>query len=76
MERKTMNNTNQLELGFKGAAIPRRQQKINRARWWFTQMRRAVDSALDWQPSPPARPEQTWFAEGSAPESQELRPAA
>jgi len=71
-----MNTTNQLELGFKGAAITRRQKKINRAQWWFAQMRRAVDGALDWQPAPPARAEQTWFREGSAPEPQELRPAA
>jgi hypothetical protein len=71
-----MNTIDQLELGFKGAAIPRRQKKINRARWWFAQMRRAVDNALEWQPEPPVRPEQTWFTEGSAAEPQELRPAA
>jgi hypothetical protein len=31
------------------------------ARWWFHQMHQIVDSAFDWQPAPPARPEQTWF---------------
>jgi hypothetical protein len=25
-------------------------------------MRQIVDCALDWQPVPPPRPEQTWFA--------------
>jgi hypothetical protein len=71
-----MMNTDQLELGFQGAALPRRQQQINRARWWFAQMRRAVDSALDWQPAPPARPEQIWFRDDRQDEREELRPAA
>ena len=30
----------------------------SRANWWFQQMRRAVNSAVEWRPSPPARPEQ------------------
>jgi hypothetical protein len=62
------NEQNQMELGFNGArtvnfAPQHRQQKLHRAKWWFAQMRRAVDSALDWQPTPAARPEQTWFPE-------------
>ena len=28
----------------------RRRRRPNRARWWFEQMRRAVDEADDWQP--------------------------
>jgi hypothetical protein len=31
------------------------------SRWWFQQMHQLVDRALDWQPAPPARPEQTWL---------------
>ena len=37
----------------------RRQRRIPSAHWWFDQMRKAVDDAMDWQPAPPARPEQT-----------------
>ncbi|MBI5802631.1 MAG: hypothetical protein HZA92_18150 [Verrucomicrobia bacterium] len=37
----------------------RRQRRQPSARWWFDQMRKAVDEAMDWQPAPPARPEQT-----------------
>jgi len=29
--------------------------------WWFQRMRQVVDRAFDWQPTPPARPEQIWF---------------
>lgn len=28
----------------------RHRRRPNRARWWFEQMRRAVDEAADWQP--------------------------
>ena len=37
----------------------RRQRRMPSAHWWFDQMRKAVDEAMDWQPAPPARPEQT-----------------
>ncbi len=62
-----MKNTNQLELGLNNArlvanSLNHRQRRVNRAKWWFAQMRRAVDKAVDWQPAPPARPEQTWLA--------------
>ena len=58
-------NKEQLEIRFQGNS-PRRgplrsQQRRNRARWWFNQMRQVVDSALDWKAAPPARPEQTFF---------------
>jgi len=31
------------------------------SRWWFQRMRQIVDRAFDWQPAPPARPEQIYF---------------
>ncbi len=31
------------------------------SRMWFQRMRQIVDCALDWQPTPPPRPEQIWF---------------
>jgi hypothetical protein len=60
------NQNDQLELGFNGEraanfAPQHRQQKLHRAKWWFAQMRRAVDAARGWQPAPAARPEQTWL---------------
>ena len=46
----------------------RRQRRLPSAHWWFDQMRKAVDEALDWQPAPTARPAQTHlsFAGGPA----------
>jgi hypothetical protein len=57
-----MTNINQMELGLSTAqrlanSLNHRRRRANRARWWFAQMRRAVDSALDWQPAPPVPPE-------------------
>jgi hypothetical protein len=54
-------NKEQMELGFNGTiASPalERQRRLSRAQWWFKQMRRAVDCALEWQPIPNARREQ------------------
>ena len=54
----------ELSIG-KAALCPstiRRQQRANRAKWWFQRMRQAVDKAFDWN-TPPARPEQIWFPE-------------
>ncbi|MFO1476255.1 MAG: hypothetical protein U1F98_06340 [Verrucomicrobiota bacterium] len=58
----------QMELGFGGgarrcASENRRQRRLRRAQWWFDRMRQAVDRAFDWQPAPPARPEQIWLVE-------------
>jgi hypothetical protein len=57
----------QMELGLGRnrhcASANRRQRRVSRANWWFQRMRRVVDQAFDWQPVPPARPEQIWFAE-------------
>jgi len=52
----------QLELGL-GETQPRLAQppplgRMARAHWWFAEMHRVVDAALDWQPLPPAPPEQ------------------
>ena len=55
-------NNNQMELDIDrrnpNAAAPRRAARPHRARWWFSQMRAVVNSAMDWTPAPPARPEQ------------------
>jgi hypothetical protein len=61
------NPVHQLELGFAGkragepAWLTRRQRRTQRAQWWFRQMRRVVDRAMDWQTAPPARPEQAYL---------------
>ena len=36
-----------------------RHRRVFRARWWFSQMRRVVDEAIEWTPAPAAHPEQT-----------------
>lgn len=41
----------------------RPQRRMSRANWWFQQMREVVDKAVDWQPAPPARPQQIYFPE-------------
>jgi hypothetical protein len=55
----------QLEMNFNGTARNRPPfralSRRSRAKWWFHQMRMAVDMALDWKPTPPARPEQTYL---------------
>lgn len=63
---KGMNNP-QLEMSLDPArrSTSSRQRKASRpraqAQWWFRKMRDVVDSALDWRPAPPARPEQTYL---------------
>jgi len=59
----------QLELGFhqpRLRVIVRRKETV-RAQWWFTQMRRAVDSAVAWRPEPAVRPEQIQLIAGQRP---------
>ncbi|HMP83158.1 MAG TPA: hypothetical protein PKA41_10705 [Verrucomicrobiota bacterium] len=55
----------QMELGYDGVKLQvpptPRQRRTERATWWFAQMRRVVNEAIDWQPAPAARPEQSWF---------------
>ena len=59
-------NDIQLELSFStghSARSPRasRHPAPFTSRWWFQQMHQIVDRAFDWQPAPPARPEQAWL---------------
>jgi hypothetical protein len=42
-----------------------------RSRWWFDRMRQLVDTAIDWSPTPPPRPEQTWLPNSIGPNSPE-----
>jgi len=55
----------QLEITFEGSKPCRRpfrrQQRRQRAHWWFNQMREIVDAAFDWKAAPTARPEQIYF---------------
>ena len=44
-------------------SVRRTQRRMSRANWWFQQMREVVDKAVDWQPAPPARPEQIYCPE-------------
>jgi hypothetical protein len=50
-------NAARLGLGRHG----RRNRRRQRAQWWFGQMRRVVDAALEWRPAPEARPEQVYL---------------
>ena len=64
MNAKPMLTIEQLELGLDGAippATPRREGRMTRATWWFTQMRRLVNAAVDWEAAPEPRPEQPWL---------------
>jgi hypothetical protein len=38
-----------------------RRQRRERAQWWFAQMRRAVDVAMDWRPESEGRPAQVYL---------------
>jgi hypothetical protein len=48
--------------GYPPRSLNRHQRRGGRAGWWFQRMRQIVDRATDWEPAPPARPEQAWFA--------------
>ncbi len=59
-----MHTTNQMELGFEQqplAAASRNAHPPTRAQWWFKQMRRVVDIAMEWRPAPAGRPEQSYL---------------
>lgn len=62
-------NTEQLELGFTQNVlrITVRRKRALRTQWWFEQMRRAVDSAIDWRPQPVGQPEQIQLIPGRRP---------
>ena len=66
-----MMNKQQLELGFddqaKRAQVRRLERPALGVAWWFGQMRRVVDAAVEWRPTPPARPEQTQLRLASGP---------
>ncbi len=57
--------TEQMELGLAGTKLAaqggRREGRIQRAAWWFAQMRQIVDRTMDWQPAGEPRPEQIWL---------------
>jgi hypothetical protein len=61
--------TNQMELGFEQQQLSARGNERNRrqtrADWWFRQMRRVVDLAMEWRPTPPARPQQSYLVLGA-----------
>ena len=61
-EMKQIMNKHQLEITLPTATCRRpgnyRQRRVSRARWWFSQMRRVVDQAVEWTPAPAVRPEQ------------------
>ncbi len=47
----------------------RRQRRLQRAHWWFTQMRQVVDRALDHNLAHPTQPEQIHLGLGRATQS-------
>lgn len=53
----------QMELGLGSAKKirSRRASPPRRAGWWFSQMRRVVDRAIDWKPRPPAPAHQAFL---------------
>lgn len=60
-----MTTNEQLELGFNGTQSRifgrRREQRVDRAKWWFDKMRETVENAMDWQDQMPLQSEQTWM---------------
>jgi hypothetical protein len=64
---------NQMELTLTNATpacrrAPRRQRRLPSAGWWFEQMRKAVDEAIEWPTTPPARAEQTHLLLAAGPQ--------
>jgi hypothetical protein len=50
----------ELSLNAKSHRLARqaRRQRRERAQWWFAQMRRVVDAAMEWRPESKERPAQ------------------
>jgi hypothetical protein len=50
----------ELSLSAKSHRLARqgRRQRRERAQWWFAQMRRVVDAAMEWRPESQGRPAQ------------------
>ena len=68
-ESRAMNTIEQkqTELGLEkaraSASAQRPKRRLNRASWWFQQMRDVVDKAADWRPIPSADAKQIHFPE-------------
>lgn len=64
-ENMNTNEVGQMEFSLQAKSQRRarlaRRQRRQRAQWWFAQMRRVVDAAIDWRPAPPARPAQAYM---------------
>jgi hypothetical protein len=60
-----MTNNTQLELSLNAKRTQplnrRKNTRVARAKWWFSQMREAVENAIDWQEGE-SRGEQIWLA--------------
>jgi hypothetical protein len=62
---KTAESKKQMELSLETRANNRRRRAkrtARRAGWWFSQMRTAVDPAIDWTPRPAPPAHQAYFA--------------
>lgn len=63
---RDMHTIKQLEFGLERpcthARPAGRPERRTRAQWWFSQMRRVVHEALEWQPAPAGRPQQAWLS--------------
>jgi hypothetical protein len=64
-KKKEIMNTNQvrqMELSLEAKSHRRarqaRRQRRERAQWWFAQMRRVVNAAMEWRPESQGRPAQ------------------
>jgi hypothetical protein len=60
-----MTTNEQLELGLNGTPVRilarRRETRVERAQWWFAQMRAVVADAMAWPPAGEAPAEQIVF---------------
>jgi hypothetical protein len=60
------NQIRQMELSLEAKSRCRarqaRRQRRQRAQWWFAQMRRVVDAAMEWRPESQGRPAQVYLA--------------
>ena len=65
MKETILEQNEQMEFGLSreetARSAKRRESRAKRAQWWFGQMRRAVNRAMDWTAAPSARPEQVYF---------------
>jgi hypothetical protein len=61
-----INRIDQMELTLTGKPMRRsrqaRQNRRQRAQWWFARMRQVVEGAMEWRPAPVARPEQVYMS--------------